>query len=224
VPLSSVPLARPPPIPAPPRPARVPTYSLFWCYFVLSSSVDMYKQIVAFERNHIFGAEKNMRFELVAAVQKNHPALKRHKVRNVGDVEANLGYDTNITIKTFMAICLLANIRVVLVDDQIMYENTNTLAADDELGDPRLIVREGHRYRIVDEGAAAGMVATYRTTHLCVRGDEINVKSVGGYKLDQLRDMCGRLNIVVPHDAKKNDMHELVLRRVCEIKAKARVS
>ena len=85
---------------------------LFWCFFVLKYGLSAYEApgVCSFTR------EKEEKYLCIQDICKNHSLLKSHKIHNKdGEIEADLANTISISIKTFIALCIVYDIDVMFI-------------------------------------------------------------------------------------------------------------
>jgi len=89
------------------------TDSLFWCFYIMKYGFAEYG---AMTMTNVFLEEKRIKYEYVAAVRKAKMALKAHKLLLTRDnIDSELANETRISLKTFLALCIVERISVTIV-------------------------------------------------------------------------------------------------------------
>ena len=163
--------------------------SLFWCYYILANSIDDFTFMEM--TNKHFEIEKETKIKLVTLLRDKKDDIKRMKLKRT-DLEDELVNETTISINTFLAICNLKDIHVLIVKDKIFYE------IGEKEGDkcPNVVV-----YNTKDEKYGINLeesndkVAEYRDTLWKVESISKPVRGISYYKLNDLQDICTRVGI-----------------------------
>ena len=109
-----------------------------------------------------------------------------------------------ISIKTFFALCVLENINVLLVDKRKILEIT-CKDIDDE-HPVNIIHRNSKTYEHhIELDVTPIMVQQYRDTYYTMSSFDATIKSMGSYKLDELTELCKKLNINIDSNEKCNN-------------------
>lgn len=185
------------------------TDSLFWCFFILKHGLSKYEMEIG---NQHFIVEKQEKFLYIDLLRQSKELIKMHKIKPLSGLEDDLANKDRISIKTFLALCIIENINILLVDNRKIYE----LILNDE---PKINVV--HRNSITYEHyieleASNEDITKYRETYFKVTGFDANLKSMASYKVDELIDLCNKLCIKeaeIHKDGKKRskkDLYELV--------------
>lgn len=196
------------PVPVHVEPKRE-EFSLFWCFFILFYSADTYIQLKQFEKNKAFTIERTERFKLIDMVREpdNKRKIKELKLGAMLNIETNLAYDGDISIQTFITLCVLCKINTVVEDGQIVYKNIY----NDEPNSPIfLISRLSKNTFCMSEQLSDDRDRLSHLMNVC--GNRFALKSVSGYTSAQLLDMCSRLDIQVPHKSTKSVMYESIVK------------
>jgi hypothetical protein len=165
--------------------------SLFWCLYILKHGYFNYEMEI---NGRYFVVEKQEKFKYIDMLRKNKELLKIHKIKPFTELEDDLANKDRISVKTFFALCILENINVLLVDKRKIFELT-CVDIDD-----KHIVHVIHRnsktmehhieLNITDE-----QLRHYRETYYKCESLDASIKSIGSYKLDELMELCKKLNI-----------------------------
>lgn len=173
--------------------------SLFWCFYILKNGFSNYEMEI---NNQYFVIEKNEKFKYIDLLRKNKDILKLHKIKPLTQLEDELANKDRISPKTFFALCALENINVLLVDKRKVYE---LLCFDIDSLHPINIVHrndEKHEHSIELE-ATKEMIDKYRETYYKLTSFDTKLKSMSSYKLEELMELCKKLNINI--EKKNND-------------------
>jgi len=185
--------------------------SLFWCFYILKYGFSNYEMEI---NNQYFVVEKNEKFKYIELLRKNKDLLKLHKIKPLTQLEDDLANKDKISPKTFFALCVLENINVLLVDKRKVYE----LLINDL---PINIVHRNNEtyYHSIELDVTEDICKKYRETYYKLTNFDTTLKSIGSYKLQELTDLCQKLNInIEDHKNKtlkqkmtKKDIYELLV-------------
>jgi hypothetical protein len=175
--------------------------SLFWWFYILSHSMDEFNQI---RPNQLFTFAQEERYRLIDVLRANKHVLKMHKINKFNEIESNLGCEPDLTLKTFMALCIVHGISIDIVDRKFMYTCECEDNSDEYYNTPtpesitkfKMITRinGGNMYSIKKSVTERERTENINTL-LCTSGWEIKLKSIGGYSRSELLDICKRLDI-----------------------------
>ena len=170
--------------------------SLFWCFYILKYGLSNYEMEI---HNQYFVVEKNEKFKYIDLLRKNKDLLKMHKIKPLTELEDDLANKDKISIKTFFALCVLENINVLLVNKRKVYE---LLCCDlDNEHKINIVHRNSETYEhLIELDATDETINNYRETYYKMSSFDATLKSMGSYKLEELIDLCKKLDINV-------DMH-----------------
>ena len=186
--------------------------SLFWCFYILKNGYSNYEMEI---NNQYFVVEKNEKFKYIEIIRKNKDILKIHKIKPLTELEDDLANKDKISVKTFFALCVLENINVLLVDNRKIFE---LICVDiDDKHPVNIIHRNSKTYENhIELNVTNEVLQKYRETYYNINSFDANLKAMGSYKLDELIDLCKKLNINIEinEDKKKKtkkDIYELLV-------------
>jgi hypothetical protein len=190
--------------------------SLFWCFYILKNGFSNYEMEI---NNQYFVVEKNEKFKYIDLLRKNKDLLKMHKIKPLTQLEDELANKDKISPKTFFALCALENINVLLVDKRKVYE---LLCVDiDETHPINIVHRNNTNYEhLIELEVTEEIINKYRETYYKLTSFDTTLKSIGSYKLEELIDLCKKLNIdieeyknnkLAKQKITKKDIYELLV-------------
>lgn len=181
--------------------------SLFWCFYILKHGYFNYEVEIS---NH-FVVEKNEKFSYIDKLKEIKPQLKIFKIKPFTELEESLSHSECISVKTFFALCVYERINVLLIYGRKIYE---------------LIINETKPLNIIhktkdgiehyiEESPTPSAINNYYATHYKVDSYETSLKAASTYKLDELKDLCVKFNIVLSNDIKytKKDIYALLVQQ-----------
>ena len=171
--------------------------SLFWCFYILKNGFFNYEMEI---NNQYFVVEKKEKFKYIELLRKNKDILKIHKIKPLTELEDDLANKDKISIKTFFALCIFENINILLVNNRKIYE---LLCSDiDEKHPINIVHRNNKTYQhSIELDTTNEIIQKYRDTYYKMSSFEGTLKSIGSYKLEELIELCIKLNINI-EDAK----------------------
>jgi hypothetical protein len=185
--------------------------SLFWCFYILKNGYFNYEMEI---NNQYFVVEKAEKFKYIEMIRKNKDLIKLHKIKPFTELEDDLANKQKISIKTFFALCILENINVLLVDKRKIYEIT--CIDIDDLHPVNVIHRNSQTCEhYIELNVTKENLQKYRDTYYKMDNFDATIKAIGSYKLDELIDLCKKLDINIANDNKKKqtkkDIYELLV-------------
>ena len=173
--------------------------SLFWCFYILKNGFSNYEMEI---NNQYFIVEKNEKFKYIEILRKNKDLLKIHKIKPLTELEDDLANKDKISIKTFFALCMLEHINILLVNKRKVYE---LLCTDNDNNHPiNIVYRNGETYEhSIQLDVNEDIIKKYRETYYKMSSFDATLKSMGSYKLEELLDLCKKLDINID-DYKNN--------------------
>jgi hypothetical protein len=169
--------------------------------------------------NQHFSIEKQEKFKYIDELRKtcNKDLLKMHKIKPLSLLEDDLANQERISIKTFFALCIVEKINVMLIDKRKVYE---ILITDD----PKIHVI--HRNSVsyehhIELDISVNAINVYRETYYKMSTFDVSLKSMASYKVEELLDLCKKLDIVLSNENQeekekkkklgKKDIYELLV-------------
>jgi len=93
--------------------------ALFWCFYIMKYGFEKYEEPNARSFIH----EKNMKFKCIEELREKKQLLKTHKVKNIKeDIEDELANKEQITMKTFIALCIAENMNILFIHKKKCFE------------------------------------------------------------------------------------------------------
>ena len=165
--------------------------SLFWCFYILKNGFFNYEMEI---NNQYFVVEKKEKFKYIELMRKNKDILKIHKIKPLTELEDDLANKDKISIKTFFALCIFENINILLVNNRKIYE---LLCSDiDEKHPINIVHRNNKTYQhSIELDTTNEIIQKYRDTYYKMSSFEGTLKGIGSYKLEELIELCIKLNI-----------------------------
>jgi len=189
--------------------------SLFWCFYVLKYGFAKYEMEVGSQHFIIEKNEKYANIDLLRA-KENKDLLKINKIKPLSDLENDLANNEKISIKTFFALCIIEKMNILLVDGRKIYQSINN---DSPL--INVIHRNSKTYEhYIELNVSKQSIANFRENYYNVSNFDSALKSISSYKVDELLDLCKKLNItssletLTNSKAKKltkKDIYELIV-------------
>ena len=185
--------------------------SLFWCFYILKYGYSKYEMEVG---NQHFTIEKAEKFQYIENLRKKKDILKINKIRPLSDLEDDLAHNPRISIKTFFALCIIEKLNILLVDKRKIYESINN--DDSEIN---VIHRNSVSFEhYIELNVTPTKLSNFRETFHKVNGFDNSLKSMSSYKVDDLLELCKKLDINVhPNNSDgkkkmgKKDIYELLV-------------
>jgi hypothetical protein len=170
--------------------------SLFWCFYILKHGYSNYEMEI---NNQYFVIEKKEKFRYIEMLRNNKNILKIHKIKPFTELEDDLANKDKISIKTFFALCILENINVLLVDKRKIYEIT--CIDVDETHPINIVHRNSYTLEHhIELNVTNEMINNYRENYYKMSNFDSTLKAMASYKLDELIDLCKKLDIQLPSE------------------------
>ena len=92
--------------------------TLFWCFYIIENGHEAYHMT----GNHKFQIEKNKKISFIEKIRANKTIMKAHKLK-INAIENDLLNNRYITKKTFIALCILYDINIIIIFDNYYYKH-----------------------------------------------------------------------------------------------------
>ena len=177
--------------------------TLFWCFYIFKYGLSKYEMEIG---NKHFLIEKQEKIKYIELLRENKykDILKTHKIKPLTSIEDDLANHDIISIKTFFALCIIENINIILIDKRKLYE---TIVTDD----PKIhvinrdILTHSRNDFYIELDVSNDTINKYRDTYYKMVTFDVSLKSMSSYKLDELLELCKKLNINTNTKEKEKD-------------------
>ena len=154
-----------------------------------------------------------IKISLIQTVRENKENLKKLKIKRT-DVEDDLLNKKFIGIKTFIFLCFLKKINIIIRDDIKYIENIHNY------DDPNIQIIERkkncRKYGLFI-GNKEKEVEKCRKEYWKINDFEMPLKSMSYYKLKNLQEICEKLKIIIEKDGKKlrkKDLYQMIINKI----------
>jgi hypothetical protein len=181
---------------------------LYWCFFIMKNGFSAYE----YPDVSSFVNEKNDKIKCVTMLRENKQQLKGKKIKNIKEhVENELVNCPTITMKTFIALCVVANINVLYIQKRKCFE----MIFDED--SPIHVVHDmlNNKYCYEPE-ASKEQIEHYRKTMFKWESIEKPLKAVGSYTSDELVELSKQLGLETMKSGEnkkktKNELYEQIV-------------
>ena len=181
---------------------------LYWCFFIMKNGFTAYE----YPDVSSFVNEKTEKIKCVSMLRENKQQLKGKKIKNIKEhVENELVNCSTITMKTFIALCIVANINVLYIQkrkcfEMIFDEDSPIHVVHDMLND---------KYCYEPE-ASKEQIEHYRKTMFKWESIDKPLKAVGSYTSDELVELSKQLELETMKSGEnkkktKNELYEQIV-------------
>lgn len=158
--------------------------TLFWCFYIISHGFEKYEMLI---HKNIVG-EKKLKIEHIEELRKHKDVLKPYRFTTFSNLEDKLANHKKIDISTFLSLCVLKNINVLIIKKKIYFE----LRMNDT--DEIFVVREFNgKYGY--ESSNKLYTNELKEDYIGVNNIEKPLNSMSYYKADELVEMCNKFGI-----------------------------
>jgi hypothetical protein len=179
--------------------------SLFWSFYIMKYGLFNYEINVV---RQSFFIEKQEKFKYIDLIRQNKELLKLHKIKNLSSLENELANENIISIKTFICMCIIENLNIYLINDRKLYINV----LDDTLPINIILKNKNKPYYCIDFQVSEEKINNYKENYLIMSSFDNNLKSINSYKVNELLDICRKLDLTISSDEKLNKkyLYELI--------------
>jgi hypothetical protein len=166
--------------------------SLFWCFYVLFFGFDKYEML----GNQHFVEEKKIKFQYIDIFRSKKDILKMYKIKPLSEIEDELANKEVIGIKSFVALCIVANLNVMIINKHKYYEikmnDTEKITIIYQYSQPLKFV--------MDLESTEEKLNNYRNTFFKLDNLNYKLKSINSYKIEELIVLRDKLGIKLNDD------------------------
>ena len=168
--------------------------NLFWCFFIMLKGEDEYN----YSHKGSFKIEKDLKIQSIEKMKEYSPQLKLHKIKYL-DIENELLNEKCISVIGLYALCLVYDISVIYIKGKTYYEinNNNTEIK-------YIIEKKGIDDTSITLDVDHDTVTKIRSDMYKIENIAKPIKSVSSYKVDELKEICKKLEIPVVDEHGKN--------------------
>lgn len=167
---------------------------LFWSYFVMKNGFSTYE----YPNTTSFVNEKALKIKCIDDLRLHKQQLKNQKIRNIKEIcEDELVNKQQISIKTFTALCVIANINFLYIENRKCFP---FICEQDETVN---IIRKNGNHYSCEMNVSQEKIQDYMTKYFIVDNIEKPLKAMSSYKSQELADLCSKLEIIMETKDKK---------------------
>jgi hypothetical protein len=168
--------------------------TLFWCFYLMKHGDVKYEML---EYKNIL-TEKTLKIEYVEKIRKEKQTVKTYKFATLTHIENNLANENLLDVKTFLTLCAIENLNILFVKNKTYYELL--MNDSNELHTVHLLQNYKYGHEINPTGAEQIKTTLYKLDNI-----DKPIKSMSGYKLSELVEICEKLAIdIVNKDTNKS--------------------
>jgi hypothetical protein len=184
--------------------------NLFWCFYVIKMGIDKYDMI----GNQHFVIEKEMKFNYIELLRSKKDLLKINKIKPLYELEDDLANKTQISLKTFVALCIIENINIIIVNKKKIFEYIYNDEKDVYIiKKPEYSLKyilDLNNIKVTDDKIKEFRENNYKLTYI-----DSSIKSMTSYKLNELIEIANKLGINITSDKNKKrtkkDIYETII-------------
>jgi hypothetical protein len=159
--------------------------SLFWCFYIIVNGFSKYEFEPA-----TYIKEKNEKIRYIEMVRNNKKLLKEQKIKPISDIEDYLANKEQLNIKTFVALCILEGINIIIINNQT-YIEYNLIS-----GSKIHVIHQKRPFSFsIELNASDEIIQKYRDTHFQIQNIDKPILSISSYNVSELNAFCKKLQI-----------------------------
>jgi hypothetical protein len=159
--------------------------SLFWCFYIIVNGFSKYE----FEPT-TYIKEKNEKIRYIEMVRNNKKILKEQKIKPISEIEDYLANKEQLNIKTFIALCILEHVNIIIINNQTYIEYNLTS------GTKIHVIHQKRPFCFsIELNASDEIIQKYRDTHFQIQNIDKPILSISSYNVSELNTFCKKLQI-----------------------------
>jgi hypothetical protein len=191
--------------------------TLFWCFYIMKNS-DNNNYETLYSKNDLVASQVKIGY--VDKIRKEKQIVKTYKFDTLTNIESNLANDKTLSVKSFLTLCAIENINVIVITNKTYYEllmnDTNDI----------YIVRclenknKGQYEKKYGFELVTKDYANENVKQQLYRVDNIDkpIKAISAYKSEDLVEICNKLGIDTIDNDKgktklKKDLYEAIIQQ-----------
>jgi hypothetical protein len=185
--------------------------SLFWCFYIMKHGMLNYQMI--HNKNIVF--EKTQKIEYVEKIRKEKQNIKNYKFASLTNIENSLANEFKIDIPTFLTLCVIENINVIIVKKQSYFQLE--MNDSDDVYVISLNENDKYGFQVVCKNHAN--YTKYNNEFFKIDNMNKPLKCMANYKVSELIDICKKLlieftNKTTGKNKLKNELYELIIQQL----------
>lgn len=180
---------------------------LFWCFYYILFGKDSYDNL---KYKNVFKVESDTKIDFIKKVREKKNDLKKNKITRT-TLETEL-MSNIITINTIKGLCIVYKKNIMYVWDNKYYD----IVGDYENDNYEIIINENNMYKLLTNEIDKKR-ELYLNNYWKVEDLKKPLKSIANYKIEELKDICKRLNITIANNGKtkiKKELYEDILTKL----------
>ena len=184
--------------------------TLFWCYFILVNGIQNYELLF----NNTYKEEKQQKLNFIEKLRNYKDILKKYKFKRT-ELETDIAYSNEITLKTFLAMCAIENKNVCVLKGRCLY----TLIVN-ETSNIDIITMDNNRYGcyLLEEKEKTALFNEYTAKYWMIDNIAKPISAQSNYKLPQLQEIADKLRIPIVNEKgkklKKIELYNLIKQKI----------
>lgn len=185
--------------------------TLFWCYYIIVNGIQNYELLF----DNTYKEEKEQKLNFIEKLRNHKDILKKYKFKR-SELETDIAYSSNISLKTFLAMCLVNNKNVCVLKDRCLYSLIVNETSNID------IVSMGNNNRfgcyLLEEKEKTQLFNEYTAKYWLIDNIVKPISAQSNYKLPQLQEIANKLRIPIINEngkkVKKVELYNLIKQKI----------
>jgi len=154
---------------------------LFWCFYIIKNGFLLYE----YPGTTSFINEKKEKFKYIEFLRENVAILKEKKIKNIKeDIEDDLANKEKISVKTFIALCIAHNIRVLFINNRKCFDSDK-----DNTGKIHVVHYDNNKKYCYEHNVSADKLIEYQSTYYPWDNIDKPLRAISYYTVADLLQM-----------------------------------
>jgi hypothetical protein len=189
--------------------------TLFWCFYIIKNQgTNKYESL--YSKNEVIASQ--LKIEYIERLRKDKKMVKTYKFDTLTNIESNLANDKILNIKSFLTLCVIENINVLVITNKTYYE---LLMNDTEDLYVIRCLENKNKGQYEKKYGYELLTKEYVNTNIKpnlyqVENIDKPIKAISAYKSEDLVEICNKLGINTLDTEKgktklKKDLYEAII-------------
>jgi len=163
--------------------------SLFWCFYIMKHGFEKYETIDFIN----IVVEKTLKIEYIEKLRLKKDVLKTYKISPLTHIENVLLNEYKIDMKTFLSLCVLENINVLIINKKtfLSLEITSTDSCKQHI---LHFFPDKNNYGL-EKDVSELKVEEYKSKLYKITSYDKPIRAISAYKSEELMEICSKLGI-----------------------------
>jgi len=165
--------------------------TLFWCFYILKNGEVKYE--TTNNKNDVIATR--LKIDYIEKIRNEKQTIKTYKFDTINNIESNLSNDKTLNVKTFLSLCAIENINVLIVNNKTYYKLLMNDTPDIYIVYCLYNGNKSYERRYGFEIGTHHAINNIETTLYRVENIDKPIKPITAYKVQDLVDISNKLAI-----------------------------